>query len=157
MIEDLNTNIKRRAAEWDASQGGDPVFLNGILYFPSGASREVSLRGMVYPPPEDPFQKARMIANYWEARMQTAVAAFDELKKKLTDADWIAPEEVSKLKAAQAAALAMKAKHEAAASERDTLDPRNRVVELTPEQIASEASKRKYLEKMRSEIKAIEV
>ena len=75
--------IVQRIQQWDVEHGDDPVRIGGWLYFRDGAVRENHLYGQLIDPPEDHYERWKLIAKYWGVRVERAVHAFDQKKHEL--------------------------------------------------------------------------
>ena len=70
------------ARDFDAEHRNDGVVINGWLHFSDGAYREINPLGKRCVP-TDPYRKAKLIALYWQARLDLAVEEFTVFKQKL--------------------------------------------------------------------------
>jgi hypothetical protein len=61
---------------------GLPVCLQGtnLLIFSDGASRENHSFGVLREPPENDFERYKVIAQYWETKLELSIEEFDNLK-----------------------------------------------------------------------------
>jgi hypothetical protein len=75
--------ILQRIQQWDVEHGDDPILIGGWLYFRDGAKRENHLYGQFIDPPEDPYERWKLIAKYRGVRLERAVHAFDQKKHEL--------------------------------------------------------------------------
>ncbi len=75
--------VNQRVQQFDLEHGNDPVRLGSFLYFRDGAMREINPMGRLMDPPEDRYQRDKLIVRYWQARVDRAVQAFDKKKIEL--------------------------------------------------------------------------
>ncbi len=75
--------VNQRVQQFDLEHGNDPVRLGSHLLFRNGAMREVHPMGRLMDPPENGYQRDKLIVRYWQARVDRAVQAFDKKKTEL--------------------------------------------------------------------------
>lgn len=125
MIDGLHSLAKQRCTQFDARHGGDAVQIApGWLLFADGATRETNTMGPLIEPPDNPFQRAKLIAAYHEHKLSLVVAEFDHHKKRLLSEGYIGSDaEIAQLKELQTKVLAAKKAWQDAVDEQNKSDP----------------------------------
>lgn len=158
-IEGTHSLAKLRCDQFDAKHGNDAVqLIQGWFYFSDGARRETNTLGVLIEPPENPFQRAKLIVAYHEFKLKLAVAAFDHQKKIMKRENYIGTDaELATLAELQKKVQAAKKLYESAVEEQNKHDPSY----MTPEQAEAKAKQESILHGMvddwHKKIEAIEV
>lgn len=74
--------MDERVEKFDKEHGNDYILIDGWLLFSDGAVREVRA-GLMRKPPVDPYQAAKLIVRYWQAKLNLAEDEFRILKGNL--------------------------------------------------------------------------
>jgi hypothetical protein len=74
--------IKERVAKFDNRHGAFVVIGNWVI-FADGAKRECNPLGPLNEPPEDDWERAKIINQYWQHKLELAVEEFDLHKSSL--------------------------------------------------------------------------
>ena len=77
--------IKQRVQEFD-DRHGNFVFLGpmpGSLLFEDGAFRECSPYGALREPPDDPYERAKLIVRYWTVKRDLARDEFQQFRTEM--------------------------------------------------------------------------
>jgi hypothetical protein len=61
-------------------QHGDAVLLNGMWYFEDGARRQNEAIGRAWDPPDDDYERLKLIVTYHEEKVRLATEFFEEEK-----------------------------------------------------------------------------
>jgi hypothetical protein len=77
-IKQNRTEASRRIAEFDEENGNDSVRVADMLLFSNGARRGTDQLCALIDPPHDDHERCRLVARYWETRLERAREAFDE-------------------------------------------------------------------------------
>jgi hypothetical protein len=75
--------VAQRVKQFDLEHGDDPVRIGFYYHFRDGAMREVNVMGRLMDPPEDGYERDKLIVRYWQARVDQAVKNFDRKKTEL--------------------------------------------------------------------------
>lgn len=80
--------VTARVRAFDTENGRDCIRLGGMLVYSNGARRDPDPLGPLIDPPDNDYERNRIVVQYWEERVRRARGAFQKLKRKCQhDAD----------------------------------------------------------------------
>jgi hypothetical protein len=83
ILDDCSGIAQQRVQQFDLKNGGDCIRIGNRLLYSNGAWRDSTPYGLLVDPPDDDFERCKLVVEYRQELLKRAVNKFTDLKRAM--------------------------------------------------------------------------